>query len=359
LTIRKINSLIDVPFLEGLEQRLEDTKSENDSNETRVISWQEKIFSQYEKHYYRIKENCRTDHQKKYYQMLKSEQHTPRLLFTYVDEDNYYPADQDNHSQVQLSLLTPAKRQSMHLMADLGREVLLFTLTWNPEEGILTVFPDFNHITINPFYQEMRETNLHMYHYALEKSFSADPVIPRSAKQITLRGSSSALKSSTNAANKERFAIPKQLHRNLLFLLEIVAASNFKYDGIHIRYRIDLPDDIKIANKDSDLIGSTHASKQLDGKWHFAHCHELLLNLPDMGEGLSLCLNVYFEAISIDSWCRERYLGHSHLSIPMRSQINETSINFVQLTNLGVMADELEVYLVGNHRRVDLVSFYS
>ncbi|XP_041772041.1 Meckel syndrome type 1 protein homolog isoform X1 [Anopheles merus] len=357
LTIRKIHSLIDVPNLEGLDKSLDATDlPENGSYETRIISWQEKIFSQYEKDYYRIKENCKTDHQKKYYQMLKAEPHEPQLLFTYVDADNYYPDEQNNAPQLQLSKLMQNKTQSFHLMADLGREVLLYTLTWNPEEGIMTVFPDFNNITTNPLYQEMRESNLHMYHYALERYFVEKPFTPVIKNHVACIGKSNILMFPT-MVRKDRFEIPKQLHRNLLILLEIVRATNFDYDGIHIRYRINLPVDIKMANKNSELTGSTHASKQLNGFWHFGHCHELLLNVPITSE-VQLSVDVYFEAISIDSWCRERYLGHAHLSIPLRSQINETTINFMQLTNVGSMADRMEVFLVGNRRQVDLPAFY-
>uniref|UniRef100_A0A182JVE4 Meckel syndrome type 1 protein n=1 Tax=Anopheles christyi TaxID=43041 RepID=A0A182JVE4_9DIPT len=357
LTIRKIHSLIDVPILEGLGKSLENTElSKSGSYEARTISWQEKIFSRYEKDYYRIKENCKTEHQKKYYQMLKAEPCEPQLLFTYIDEDNFYPDEQAHPNRQQLSALTHSKIQSMHLVADLGREVLLFTLTWDPEEGIMTVFPDFNHITTNPFYQEMRESNLHMYHYALERCFSANPLMPKTTNQIACIRTSNVVKS-PKVDRKERFIIPKQLHRSLLLLLEIVGATNFDYDGIHIRYRINLPIDVKMANKNSELTGSTHASKHLNGCWHFAHCHELLLKLPDSSEA-QLCLDVYFEAISIDSWFRERYLGHSHLSIPLRSQIHDTTINFIQLTNMGSTADNMEVYLVGNRRKLDLAAFY-
>ncbi|XP_053665779.1 tectonic-like complex member Mks1 [Anopheles marshallii] len=361
LTIRKIHSLIDVPVLEGLDQSVVDAVSaENGTNETRIICWQEKIFSHYEKDYYRIRENCKTDHHKKYYHMLKSESHIPQLLFTYVDEDNYYPEDQDNRNrmqqQQQQSLGTPTKTQSMYLMADLGHEVLLFSIIWCPDEGILTVFPDFNHMTTNPFYHEMRETNLHMYHYALERLVAVKSVLPVPPKPFILIGTSQAIRSQP-VDRKERFEMPKQLHRNLLFLMELVCASDFKYDGIHVRYRYELPADVKMVNKDSELSGSTHASRQFHGCWHFAHCHELLLNLPDTQE-FQQCLEVYFEAISIDDWCRERYLGHSHLSIPLRHQMYETTINFVQLTSTGALADRMETYLVGNRRQVDLASFY-
>ncbi|XP_049292715.1 Meckel syndrome type 1 protein homolog [Anopheles funestus] len=361
LTIRKIHSLIDVPILEGLDKSHENRDAvENGTNETRTICWQEKIFSHYEKDYYRIKENCKTDYHKKYYQMLKSESHTPQLLFTYVDEDNYYPDDRDNQNhrrqQQHQAQDMPSKTQSMYLMADLGHEVLLFSISFCPDEGILTVFPDFNHITTNPFYHEMRESNLHMYHYALERCLSGKSLLPKPSNQFALVGTTQAIRSQP-ADHKERFEMPKQLHRNLLLLLEIVSASDFKYDGIHVRYRVELPPDVKMINKDSQLSGSTHASKQLNDCWHFAHCHELLLKLPDTKE-FEHSLEVYFEAISIDDWCRERYLGHSHLSIPLRRQIQETKINFVQLTNSGAVTDSMERFLVGNRRQVNLPSFY-
>uniref|UniRef100_A0A182MHQ9 Uncharacterized protein n=1 Tax=Anopheles culicifacies TaxID=139723 RepID=A0A182MHQ9_9DIPT len=38
--------------------------------------------------------------------------------------------------------------------------------------------------------------------------------------------------------------------------------------------------------------------------------------------------------------------------------MNETTINFVQLTNSSALADRVERFLVGNRRPVDLASFY-
>uniref|UniRef100_A0A182NNA2 Meckel syndrome type 1 protein n=1 Tax=Anopheles dirus TaxID=7168 RepID=A0A182NNA2_9DIPT len=357
LTIRQIHSLIDVPVLEGLGKKLEDEESsENGPNETRIIRWQEKLFSHYEKDYYRLKENCKTEHHKKYYHMLKTESHKPKHLFTYVDEDNYYPNDQDNRNQRQQSLHKDSNLQSMYLMADLGREVLLFSITWSPDEQIMTVYPDFNHISTNPYYHEMRESNLHMYHYALERCTPDTPLASKIPNEIVFVGSNKTIKS-VPIDRRERFLMPKQLHRNALLLLEIVSASEFQYDEMHIRYRFEIPPGVKMEKKGSELASSTHASKKHNDCWHFGQCHELFLILLDSKDAQHY-IDVYFEAVSIDSWHRERYLGHSYCTIPLRPHTSETTVNFVQLTNSGPLADRMEVFLVGNRRQVDLNSFY-
>uniref|UniRef100_A0A182Q9J3 Uncharacterized protein n=1 Tax=Anopheles farauti TaxID=69004 RepID=A0A182Q9J3_9DIPT len=357
LIIRQIHSLIDVPVLEGLGKKVEDEESaENGLSEARIICWQEKLFSHYEKDYYRLKENCKTEHHKKYYHMLKTGSHKPKLLFTYVHEDNYYPNDQDNQNQRQQSLQIEDNHQTMHLMADLGREVLLFSITWNPDEQIITVYPDFNHISTNPYYHEMRESNLHMYHYALEKCITDTPPVAKLPNDILLVGSSKTVMS-VPTDRRERFSMPKQLHRYALLLLEIISASEFGYDDMHIRYRFELPPGVKMEKEGSELASSTHASKKHNDNWHFGQCHELFLVLPDSNDGQHY-INVYFEAVSIDSWHRERYLGHSYCAIPLRPHASETTVHFVQLTNAGALADRMEVYLVGNRRQVYLNAFY-
>ncbi|XP_053676565.1 tectonic-like complex member Mks1 [Anopheles nili] len=352
ITIRKIHSLIDVPVLEGLNKK-PNHDQENGSNEIRIIHWQEKIFSSYEKDYYRFKENCKSEHQKQYYQWLKSDSQNTNILFTYIDGDNYYPDDKDNKNQL-TSSPPNSKFQSMYLMADLGHEVLLFSIYWSPEEQILMVYPDFNEINTNPFYHEMRESNLHMYHYALEKCSPTMSSAVKLPDAMVLQRFTTLLPAQNR---KELFIMPKQLHRNLLVLLEIVEATDFKYDNVHVRYQFELPGGVKMM-KNVALSGSTHSSSRQHNHWHFGHCHELFLVLPDSKEERQQNLQLYFEAISVDSWYRERYIGHCYLSIPLRSDRNETTLSFVQLNNSDVLYDRMEAFLVGNRRKVNLTSFY-
>ena len=64
---------------------------------------------------------------------------------------------------------------SMHIMADLGIEVLLFTLNWRENDGTFLIYPDFNDIKSNPYYLEVDVDSRYMYHYSIE-NISEQPI---------------------------------------------------------------------------------------------------------------------------------------------------------------------------------------
>ncbi|XP_058053466.1 tectonic-like complex member MKS1 [Anopheles bellator] len=358
VTIQKIHSLIDMPTLEGLSIALPNVlPEESGSIETQTIKWQEKVFSRYEIEYYTMKDNCKSERQKQYFQRLKAEPKEPSILFTYVDGDSYYPEDLDDVNQKHMPCVSNTSTQSMYLMADLGQDVLLFSLHWFEDDGVLLVYPDFNRFTVNPYYHEARGSNLQMYHYALEKTDTADRLTEIQAANNIIVATKSNLH--LPFTRELGFSMPKKLHRDVFVLLELLYASEFKYDELHLRYRVKLPDGVKMANQcSSEEISSTHSSRKTNDRWHFGHCVELHLTLPETREPLLHVVDLYLEAISIDSCCRERYLGHSHLPLSLVPGGGEKTLNFIQLIKNDVFADRLEAFLVGNRRAVDLVSFY-
>ncbi|KFB43483.1 AGAP004735-PA-like protein [Anopheles sinensis] len=312
LTIQKIHSLIDIPTMKGLNMHLNREEiPENYSKESRIIYWQEKVFSQHELKYYGFKENCKTEHQKTYYKRFKLESHVPSMLFTYVEGDNFSPDDLDNPTQHRFSHIPDVDKQSMYLMADLGEDVLMFSIQWFPKEGILLVYPDFNRMCIDPYYHEVRGSNLQMYHYSLEKCTSTGDILE--AHNIPTHVGATSMNKILDAlplARDERFIMPKHLKQNVLILLEIVSATAFKYDEIHVRYQIVLPNDVKTTDENATLLGSTHSSKNKIGYWQFGHCHELFLIMSECEEMHNSGFDIFFEVISIDSWQREKYLGY-------------------------------------------------
>lgn len=56
----------------------------------------------------------------------------------------------------------------MHIMADLGREILLFTIKYRSHDGLLLIYPDFNSIDANPYLKEIVSDSRHLYQYAIQ-----------------------------------------------------------------------------------------------------------------------------------------------------------------------------------------------
>uniref|UniRef100_A0A182FLU1 Uncharacterized protein n=2 Tax=Anopheles albimanus TaxID=7167 RepID=A0A182FLU1_ANOAL len=354
ILIHKIHSLIDVPNMGGQIQPFMDSAADR-SMEMKTVKWQEKMFSRFEVDYYILKENCKTERQKKYYHRLKKESQRSSILFTYVEGDDYYPEDLIRFNKTHLiSQLAESKVQSMYLMADLGKEVLLFSIHWYTDHGLLQVYPDFNNLNVNPYYQEIRGSSLQMYHYALEKCNPTEqlfePVLPPPTKKLP----------PLVYGRETLFDVPKMpRQQNAIILLELQSATGFSYDtgGIHIRYKVQPSEGVQFANEhDSEVTGSTQSSSKTGNRWHFSDCHELQFTVLNCNTS-SPKIDVYFEAVSIDSSNRERYFGHSHMAISFMQRKGESTLNFVQLNNADA-ADGIEAFLVGNRRKIYLASFY-
>lgn len=57
---------------------------------------------------------------------------------------------------------------SMYILADLERELQLFTIKYRPSDGLLLVYPDFNNIDVNPYLKEINLDSRHLYQYSIE-----------------------------------------------------------------------------------------------------------------------------------------------------------------------------------------------
>lgn len=79
--------------------------------------------------------------------------------------------------------------------------------------------------------------------------------------------------------SKDHFSYPNNHQLQFLVLLEIKSGVGFSYDHTHVRFKIDLPIEAKIT--DGFIDGSTHSSKQTNGTWQYAHCHEICFEIPE------------------------------------------------------------------------------
>lgn len=58
--------------------------------------------------------------------------------------------------------------ETMFIMAHLGRDILLFTIKYWSSDKLLLVYPDFNHINVNPYLKENISDSRHSYQFSIE-----------------------------------------------------------------------------------------------------------------------------------------------------------------------------------------------
>lgn len=61
-----------------------------------MFSWQEKVFNRKEIEFYSKESNCLTDRDKHYHGTVLGRSESPTRLFSYVDEDDFYPNEEVN-----------------------------------------------------------------------------------------------------------------------------------------------------------------------------------------------------------------------------------------------------------------------
>lgn len=204
ITLKKLYSLITIPKFDG---NLENQSSNDhlaDDVEDITLRWQEKRLSQFEIDYYSSVENCKTDVHKKYNQIIANkrlkENSGKFKLFTYINDDNYVVNENslkfsslrnncENTTESSDEFISDKKSiifespndeiiknryknltnfETMHVMADLDEEVVLFTIKWRSADRLLIIYPDFNEINTNPYFIEIDSDSRHMYHYGIK-----------------------------------------------------------------------------------------------------------------------------------------------------------------------------------------------
>lgn len=300
-----MNTLIKIPkYLHNKAVKNTQLNESDDEVESHLLRWQEKRLSRKEIVKFADKENCKTDAQKEYHQTIKrygldSDERPFDKIFTYVSEDSF-EADADDkkwsefiHRVNELdgeSLggdLIASKGggkeplfkgifgfETMHIMADLVVETILFTIRWRSRDGLLIVYPDFNVIETNPYLQEIDSDTKQMFHYAMENfSEDHDRDEDRINKEIEVVSHLKNLSINSHSS----FHIPPKRCSNVLLFLEIESAECFEYDNIHIRFNIVLPNRCELL--DGFVQGSTHSCRKgpCQERLNVGYCHELMI----------------------------------------------------------------------------------
>lgn len=300
-----MNTLIKVPkYLHAKTDKTTQLNETDDEIESHIIRWQEKRLSQKDVKKFADKENCQTDAQKEYHQTIKrygldNDEKPFDKIFTYVSEDSFDADDKKSSEFIQRinelddeetasgDLITTKAAdgkdqlfkgmfgfETMHIMADLAVETILFTIRWRSRDGLLIVYPDFNLIGTNPYLQEIDSDTKHMFHYAMENlSEDYDHDDEQIKKEIEVISHLKNLSFTSPSA----FHIPPKRCANVLLFLEIESAECFEYDNIHVRYDIVLPKRCELL--DGMLQGSTHSCRSgaSQERFNVGYCHELMI----------------------------------------------------------------------------------
>lgn len=394
MTLKKLYSIIHIPKFEAIQTlSSSDNQQSTDYEESIEIKWHEKIFSKNELNYYRQKENCESELEKRYHQMIRNaaEINENQIIFTYTEDDNFRPNDNFSLRELKLTklrknaeeknsekvenagLFNDPKQQfipsrysngndfiKMYIMADLEPTTLLFTIQYRKKDGLFFIYPDFNDEE-NSYYLEIDQNSKQMYTYRMENlSATNNEMIKKTKQRQKLNElqdeTCELLKKLHFSAKDHNFIYPKFCR--MVFILDIISGKYFEFDNIHVQFKIRLPKFMKLV--DGVLVGATHSSfKNENHYWNFGTCHYLLIDIDDeflMSKNELDKIIINFDIISIDPfWQRENREGIASIKIPIESSksIQEVRLQcFRDMQGGNWITDFLERFFLGGIRNI-------
>jgi len=108
-----------------------------------IFSWQEKVFSLFEIDFYADEKNCLTECQREYHQRIRDEQLQGAYLYSYTENDSYYPDD---------DLLTMPYRQVSNLIIRYYTNVYCYSIAKSFDKIFIATRTYFKRIYINIFF---------------------------------------------------------------------------------------------------------------------------------------------------------------------------------------------------------------
>lgn len=372
------------------------------------MKWQQKVFSSTERVYYAQKENCKSELEKRYHQMVKESSDDPesKLIFTYVNDDSYEPADNFGERDVNVTKLrrNVEDRKSveeeksselfveqsksivksryavgdefvkMFIMADLEPTTLLVSIHYRKSDGVFIIYPDFNSLD-NEYLLEIDQNSKQLFGYFVTNlSVSLNQATQQLAQKQKLdkiQEETSELMRKLNLSKDQDFVYPKFCR--VVLLMEIIDGIDFEYDNIHIQFHIKLPKFVKVV--EGCLNGSTHSSMKNGNVWNFGFCHSLVIDFDDeflLSTTKLDWITINFEVISIDpTWERERREGIASTKLQLNGEAESSKQIFKvscyrDLQGGSWLRDFLERFFLGgihkttmlDQKQVGISNFY-
>lgn len=384
--MRKLHSIIKIPKFDAFNSTNADQQSSTDFEEVVTVKWQQKIFNKTERAYYVQKENCKNDLEKRYHQMIKDDETGESgLIFTYISDDKYQPADNFGETDIPASNLrkqvenkeivkeekskkifvdstiqsvrsrysTGEEFEKFFIIADLEPATLLVSIYYRKSDGVFIIYPDFNS-TDNEYNLEIDQNSKQLFGYCVENlsvtSEDSTNDLAHQEKLNKIQEETSELMRKMNIQKNPDFELPKFCR--IVLLMEIIEGWAFEYDNLHVRYEIKLPRFVKVV--EGNLIGSTHSSFKNKAHWNFGLCESFVLDIDDefcfSSKGVPSVI-IKFEVISIDPlWERERREGVATLKLPLEGCNSRQNFEVSCLRDLqgnSFFKDFLERFFLG------------
>ncbi|XP_017133374.1 Meckel syndrome type 1 protein homolog [Drosophila elegans] len=277
--------------------------------------------------------------------------------------------------------------QLMYIYADLQQDTLLVSLQYDPEQGLLYVYPDFSGSAQDLDYVLRIERDndcRQLYAYGFENATplevlkedlfleqEQDAELADDNSEVELPAEASALEileyyHERRAASSERrnllqFEMPPKRMRRVSLLLELQEAQHFENPNIHVRYYLKPPANTlwEAAPGEDPMQGATATCRNA-GDWrtaHLGHCWQVTLLCEEQHQPTDL-LHLYFEVVSIDGWQRERCEGYAHYAISLTTPSSCDSMRLQCIRPLGTWLDALNRYFIGGRQLFDFVSYF-
>ncbi|XP_017065187.1 Meckel syndrome type 1 protein homolog [Drosophila eugracilis] len=302
------------------------------------------------------------------------------LIHTVVDRDS------EDVLPVEASEFHKKGYQLMYIYADLQEDTLLVSIRYDPEQGLLYVYPDFSSSAQDLDYMIQIERDndcRQLYAFGFENAtplevykegslLEADEEEKEDVdSQEDLPEEASALEiidfyHKRRAAATERrcllqFKMPPKRTKRVSLLLELHEAQYFENPNIHVRYYLKPPENtIYESSVDEDPMQGATATCWNAGDFRIArlgHCWQVTILCEEQHQPADL-LHLYFEVISIDSWQRERCEGYAYYAISLTSTLPTESIRLQCIRPLGNWLDALNRYFIGGRQLFDFESYF-
>ncbi|KAM7349084.1 Meckel syndrome, type 1 [Cochliomyia hominivorax] len=372
---RSINTLLKLPKYnnpehfhnESFHKASED--SSKDENEIVLIKWQQKIFSANECELYSDLKNCTSDQQRKYHETLKSkekdrkqtkkkrrkqtkpddEESTEKgnFIFTYVQEDNFIPPDELNKNvNGKMGSFLDQSFEQMFVYAALKPDTQLVVLKWFSQDRLLHIYPDFSDCQDQPYLIEIDSDYKHLYSYGIE-DVSPKALLSSYEQEQFLYLPELPTHWRIEDEYCKKFSMPPKRTQRCAILFTINHVSGFQYDNIHVRYHIQIPENIIL--EEGLLDATSHSASGFNSTIHIGLTWQITLLCEEQFDP-SQSLRIFLEVISIDSWERERIEGYSHYSLKLLQPCNFTvSLNCIR--PVESFLESLNRYFIGGRRK--------
>ncbi|XP_074079729.1 tectonic-like complex member MKS1 isoform X2 [Macrotis lagotis] len=394
-------------------------QKDEEDEEVMVISWQEKLFSQFEVNLYQHKAACQTPLDHQYHQeILKLEAsggRKNRRIFTYTDSDSYTSLEehcqkmttaenevpsflvermasvrhrrQDRRrleSSVHKSRMItwePSEEfirnnhvintplQTMYIMADLGPygklgqkdyEQILCTLKVD-SNGVITIKPDFTD-NKGPYRIVMEGEKQELWKYTISNVSSPAQREEEEREQRVFKDLYGRHKEYLSSLVGSDFEMAVHGSLRLFVNGEVVSAQGYEYDSLYVHFFVEVPESWSSPSF-QQLTGVTQTcvTKSVGMEEVAYFCYPFTFEASYFHENethdeLTQWPVLYLEVISLDFWQRYRVEGYGSIVLPSKPGSHTITTSTWRPVELGTLA-ELRRFFIGGSLELEDLSY--